>query len=178
MRKRKIALFANNKAGIEIASFFGNSHFDQIGALYLTAFNEETDQKIIKNINLESGKIFKGKEFLDSPDHIIWFQSQNFDAIVCVYWPWILKPEIFNYAKKTINFHPALLPTNRGWYPHVHNILDKSPAGVTLHEISKGADEGNIWVQKKVQISSLDTAKSLYLKLEHEIISLFKKIGK
>lgn len=175
MRKRKIALFANNKAGIEIAKFFGDSYFDEVGVIYLTAFNDETDKKIINSSKLENRKIFYGNEILDSKDHINWFQEQNFDAIVCVYWPWILKPEIFKYAKKTINFHPALLPINRGWYPHVHNILNKSPAGVTLHEISKGADEGNIWVQKKVEISPYDTAKSLYLKLQDEIIKLFKK---
>ena len=72
-----------------------------------------------------------------------------------------------------MNFHPALLPVNRGWYPHVHSLLDGSPAGVTLHQITEGADQGDIWVQKEVAIENKDTSKDLYLKLQKEIVDLF-----
>jgi len=66
------------------------------------------------------------------------------------------------------------LPVNRGWYPHVHSIIDGSKIGVTLHQISEGADEGDIWAQKHVEYDLMHTAKDLYKKLQDEIIDLFK----
>ena len=80
----------------------------------------------------------------------------------------------FQLAKQTINFHPSLLPMNRGWYPHVHNIIRNTRSGVTLHQISKKADEGKIWCQKEVKVNCTDTAKNLYDRLLIHIESLFK----
>ena len=66
--------------------------------------------------------------------------------------------EIFSSVETTVNFHPALLPINRGWFPHVHSLIDGSKAGVTLHQIAEGADTGLIWVQEEEKIISTDTA--------------------
>ena len=63
---------------------------------------------------------------------------------------------------------------NRGWYPHVHNIISNTRSGVTLHQISKKADEGKIWCQKEVKVNCTDTAKNLYDRLLRNIESLFK----
>jgi len=75
----------------------------------------------------------------------------------------------------TVNFHPALLPINRGWYPHVHNILDGSPAGVTLHAMDAGADTGPIWAQRMVEVRPTDVASTLYERLQDEIVDLFRE---
>ena len=82
-------------------------------------------------------------------------------------------------SKKTINFHPSLLPSYRGWYPHVYNIIENTQSGVTLHELNESADTGKIWIQKKVNQIPTDNAKDLYKRLQFEIVKLFKKkIGK
>ena len=60
----------------------------------------------------------------------------------------LLNKKLYSLSEKTINFHPSLLPSYRGWYPHVHNIIDKTQCGVTLHELNEGADTGKIWIQK------------------------------
>jgi len=65
--------------------------------------------------------------------------------MITVYWPWLIKKNYLNTCKNSINFHPAYLPKNRGWYPHVNNILDNSVPGVTLHKIDEGIDTGPIW---------------------------------
>jgi len=54
-------------------------------------------------------------------------------------------------------------------------LIDNSVSGVTLHAIDKNADTGPIWVQKEVSIIPTDTAKTIYLRLQKEIVTLFKE---
>ena len=46
---------------------------------------------------------------------------------------------------------------------------------MTLHEIDEGADTGPIIAQKAVAVRPTDTAKSLYDRLQVEIVALFKE---
>ena len=170
----RIALFANHAPGLEVAAFLAKrSKHDQVCALYVTGEKPENDKRIIETLNLEENKVFVGHEAILQPEHIEWFKNQKFDVIICVYWPWLLKNEIYKSATKTINFHPALLPVNRGWFPHVHSLIDGSKTGVTLHKIEEEADTGPIWAQKEVEIKPTDTAKEIYNRLQQEIVDLF-----
>ena len=170
--KTKIALFANHKPGLDIAKFLAHHESSVISVLYLPGENKENDKKIFNASNIDTSKVFYGNIAKD-PKHIDWFMKQKFDSIICVYWPWLLMKEIFSSVETTVNFHPALLPINRGWFPHVHSLIDGSKAGVTLHQIAEGADTGLIWVQEEEKIISTDTAKSLYLRLQKKIVKLF-----
>jgi len=170
----RIALFASHTPGLEVATFLAErAQHDQVCALYVTGEQPENDKSIIDTLNLEKEKVFIGHEAIMHPEHIEWFKNQKFDVIVCVYWPWLLKDEIYTSASKTINFHPALLPVNRGWFPHVHSLIDGSKTGVTLHKIEEAADTGAIWAQKEVEIKPTDTAKEIYNRLQREIVDLF-----
>ena len=168
--QKRIALFASHSAGREVAKFFSDSSAGEVVALYLP----DADPTISGSLSLPENRIFVGKSIFSEPSHVEWFSDQGIDAIVCVYWPWLLSPELFRLASVTVNFHPALLPVNRGWYPYVHSIIDGSPCGVTLHCIEECADTGRIWAQKEVLLRPEDTAKDIYLRLQAEIVSLFK----
>jgi len=171
----KIALFANHKPGVDIAAYFASiNNIDQIEAIYLPGVDENNDNTIISVSKIKHKNVFIGKEIIKSIDHIKWFKDQQFDAIICVYWPWLLSKEIFESVGITVNFHPALLPINRGWFPHVHSLIDGTKAGVTIHKIEDGADTGAIWAQEEVIIKPTDTAKSLYDTLQIRIVELFK----
>ncbi|HEX4298191.1 MAG TPA: formyltransferase family protein, partial [Devosia sp.] len=57
----------------------------------------------------------------------------------------IVPPAILDmFAGRAVNFHPALLPNYRGPSPYLGTILDGRDdcAGVTLHELTAGIDEG------------------------------------
>ena len=172
---RSIVLFASHRPGIEIADYFQRVSCDQVLALYLTGQDEKTDEAIISALKMPSERVFMGKSVLNDHGHFAWLAAQKVDAVVTVYWPYLLKKEVFRLAKKTVNFHPALLPINRGWYPHVHSLIDGSPSGVTLHALEIEADTGDIWAQKEVSILPTETAKDLYLRLQQEIVALFKE---
>lgn len=170
-----VALFANHKPGLKIAEFLSQcAPYDQVRALYLTGDNPSFDQEIIDALGIENERVFIGPDTVKDESHIAWLKEQDIDSLICVYWPWLLKDSIFSLAKKTINFHPALLPINRGWFPHVHSLIDGSKTGVTLHMIDEGADTGDIWAQNEVLIQPTDTAKEIYERLQDEIVSLFK----
>lgn len=174
-KKTRIALFANHAPGIEVARHLGEcSDQNEVVALYLPGVSPEHDSRIAAALRLERQQIFTGPDIIKQPKHVEWFQEQKFDFIICVYWPWLLRCEIFKAVGSTLNFHPALLPINRGWFPHVHSLIDGSQTGVTLHRIEEGADTGAIWAQQEVGIQPTDTAKEIYERLQLEIVSLFK----
>jgi methionyl-tRNA formyltransferase len=171
---RKIALLANHFPGVEISRFLASSREDSIHALYLVGEDSKFYDDTVQSSGVVNGNIFTGKDVFRDADHINWFKLQNFDAIICVYWPWILSSDFFSNIPITINFHPALLPVNRGWFPHVHSIIDGSQLGVTLHKLSEKADTGEIWVQKEIKVLETEDAKEIYDRLQTEIIELFK----
>ena len=175
-RPTSIALFANHNVGLEVAKFLATrSPNDQVCALFLTGEQPMNDKRIAKATGIKEERIFTGRDSLMEAETIELFRNQTFDVIICVYWPWLLKDEIFTSVAKTINFHPAFLPINRGWFPHVHSLIDGSKTGVTLHKIEDGADTGPIWAQKEVEIKSTDTAKEIYDRLQDEMVILFRE---
>lgn len=168
---KKIILMANDIPGIQIADYLNNCG-DKIVRLYLHDDNNlKYGDEIVEKSKCKN--IFRAKELKD-PKHLDSFKKEKADFIITVYWAYLLKPEIFNSVKDTVNFHPAFLPINRGWYPHVHSLIDNTKSGVTLHRIDEGADTGPIWVQKEIKISKYHTAKDHYDRLQSEIINLFK----
>mgnify|MGYP001381565212 CR=1 FL=1 len=172
--KTRVALCVNKNIGLKITQFLKNNEDTEICLLYLTGENKTHDSKIIKLSGVKNKNIFRGNEIYKTEKHINFFRKKKIDFLITVYWPWILQESFFQLAKQTINFHPSLLPMNRGWYPHVHNIIRNTRSGVTLHQISKKADEGKIWCQKEVKVNCTDTAKNLYDRLLRNIESLFK----
>lgn len=86
------------------------------------------------------------------------------------------KPFLDIFPKGCINLHPAYLPYNRGNYPNVWSIVEKTPAGVTLHYIDEGLDTGDIIAQEKVVVEMTDTGATLYRKLELAAVDLFQRM--
>ena len=167
-----IALMLSYDNGLDIAEFFSSRKFENIAAVY---FEEESDysEKVCSVLGIDAERVFYGKAVSSSSEHIDWIKEQDVDFVITVYWPWLLGNEYLAAIKDSVNFHPALLPVNRGWYPHVHSLIDQSPAGVTLHKISEGADEGDVWIQKEINIALNETAKDIYLRLQSDIVNLF-----
>lgn len=68
-------------------------------------------------------------------------------------------------SQKLYNIHFSLLPKYKGMFTSALPILHgETHSGVTLHEIDKGIDTGDIIAQTKFEIGSDSTACDLYLK--------------
>ena len=89
------------------------------------------------------------------------------DAIFSFYYRKILCQGILDSAAEgAFNLHGSLLPKYRGRCP-VNWVLihGEKETGVTLHEMVRKADAGDIVVQKKVPIEEKDTALTLFDKI-------------
>jgi methionyl-tRNA formyltransferase len=87
----------------------------------------------------------------------------------------ILKPKILERFKQpVINLHISYLPWNRGADPNFWSFLEKTPSGVSIHQIDQGIDTGAIYAQSEVQHDlEKETLASSYGKLTNEIEGLF-----
>ena len=84
------------------------------------------------------------------------FLSLEFDKII--------NPSKF-LSKKLYNLHFSLLPAYKGMYTSAWPILNcEKYTGVTLHEIDRGIDTGNIITQEKIYLNSTETVQTLYKK--------------
>lgn len=174
-KKNKLVLFLNDIVGLETIKTI-KSHDDEVGFLFV---HEEDKAKlrdeIISESNLATDKIFFGKD-IEKEEVLEKIRNYNPDMFITCYWAYLLKSNAFQIPKfGCLNFHPALLPHNRGWYPSAYPFLNNTPAGVTLHLVDEGADTGPIVSQKKIEISPNEDSGDLYKKSQKNMIELFKE---
>ena len=171
----KLVLFADNKVGGECTRFLLEEHRDLVGLIVLT------DKKNYLNDLL--------KEY-DYPDESILFwddlsqDGKTFnnllryqpDIFILAWWPKLLKSNLINIPHLgCLNFHPSLLPYNRGKHPNFWSIVEETPFGVTLHFIDEKVDQGRIAFQQEIPYDWEDNGESLYRKSIESIVLLFKE---
>ena len=91
--------------------------------------------------------------------------AKKYDVIFSLHCKQIFPDEIVKNTR-CINVHPGLNPFNRGWYPQVFSIVNKLPAGATIHLMNEDIDAGDIIVQQKVQVTETDTSLDVYEKVQ------------
>lgn len=85
-------------------------------------------------------------------------------------WDWLLnlwgghifRPALLHKADRSLNIHPSLLPVGRGRDPVVWALREGQPAGVSLHVIAPGVDEGDVWYQEAVPYAPNETGGVVY----------------
>ena len=169
----RVILMANDSPGVQVAEYLAGRD-ERIVRLYLhDPDRRRRGEEIVAAAGAD--EVFAASALRD-PDHVAALHAPAADFIVTVFWAHLLPAEVLAAASRgTVNFHPSLLPRNRGWFPHVHNIVDGSPAGVTLHAMDIGADTGAVWAQREVPQEPSDTALTLYLRLQSAIVGLFRE---
>jgi methionyl-tRNA formyltransferase len=93
------------------------------------------------------------------------------DYLISVYYRNIINEKILKLVLgRAMNLHPSLLPKYRGTKSSVWAIINgERYTGISFHYMTKGVDEGNLILQRRVKIQESDTAFSLY----HKLITLF-----
>ncbi len=115
-------------------------------------------------------------QVLDSIDSLIELEP---DIIFSInYWKTISEPHIRAVKEGIINIHHSYLLKYRGRYSTswaiANSLKNNNTHGTTLHYITPKLDEGPIIDSYKCTISPLDTAESLFTKVEQLAFKMFK----
>ncbi len=123
---------------------------------------------LLKDIIKDLGHNFTIKEDKLSKDIVA-------DFIISFGYRYIIKENIISrFENKIINLHISYLPYNKGADPNLWSFLEDSKKGVSIHQMTKDLDSGDILLQKEVFFNDFDTLKTSYDKLINEIVVLFK----
>jgi methionyl-tRNA formyltransferase len=171
----RIVCLCNNWVGWQVLQWLSDHGQEIVGVVvHRTEAGKCLDQ--ILSVAASAGSIVLEDSSVSEPAGLERIQSCKADMAVSVLFRNILRqPFLDLFPKGCINLHPAFLPYNRGAYPNVWSILEKSPAGVTLHYIDEGLDTGDVIAQEKVMVEMTDTGGTLYRKLELAAVELFKQ---
>lgn len=112
-------------------------------------------------------EVFQPVKLRNNPEAVEQLRSYNADMFVVAAFGQILTEEVLNMPKYgCINIHASLLPAYRGAAPIQWAILDGlKETGVTIMQMDKGIDTGDILMQETLAIESTDTGESLFDKL-------------
>lgn len=95
--------------------------------------------------------------------------AMNADFIVTAAYGQFLPTKFLNSAKiAAVNVHGSLLPKYRGGAPIQYSLINgDKKTGITIMEMVKKMDAGDIYAQKAIKIEPDDTAGSLFEKLSY-----------
>lgn len=169
----RILFFGNNLVGYRILNWLKGQNEKIVGLVLHPENRQKYGREIAEISGLSPNYIFFADQ-LEQDNTLSEIHNLQADIGLSIFFGYILQPRLFEMLPKgCLNLHPALLPYNRGSFPNVWSIIDKTPAGVTLHYVDKGIDTGDIVAQKEVLVLPTDTGESLYQRLEDSCFDLF-----
>ena len=137
----------------QMYDFFGPIDFIRMCWRYLLAkLSGENLKKLCKqnNIAVCEAKNPNSANFIDH------WQKQGIDVLVSVAAPYKFKEKLLKLAKiDCINIHHAKLPRYQGMMPNFWQMYHQEKnAGVTVHRMNEGIDQGDILLQKEVPVEA------------------------
>lgn len=171
-----VLLLANNWPGLQVTEYLRAQGENIVGLGVHALDKQRLTPEIVAASGVSPDRIFEGPA-LRQADTVQRIREWNPQIIVGAFWGYILKPEVIDIPPLgCINMHPGYLPYNRGMNPNVWPIVERTPAGVTIHYVDAGIDTGDIIARREVPILPTDTGGTLYDRTLVEIVELFKEI--
>lgn len=167
-----VICFVNNRLGWQAVELLARRG-EQMAALVLhPAERRRFGDAIIAAAGVPPERVFDAAR-LREPAVVDALAALRADVGLSVLFGYKLAPEVFGmFPNGCFNLHPGLLPHGRGADPNAWAIIDREPAGATLHWIDAGIDTGDVVAQRPVAVEPTDTGESLYRRLEGACIEL------
>lgn len=170
----RILYLGNNWVGLEVLKWLKGRGDEIAGLVVHPPEQQRHAEAIVQASGVPSPRVFLGS-CIHEPSTQQAIAALAPDLGVSVLFGYRLKPEILRlFPRGVINLHPSLLPYNRGEHPNIWSIVDRTPAGVSLHYVNEELDAGDLIAQREVPVGPTDTGASLYRKLEHAAVALFQ----
>ncbi|HIE15387.1 MAG TPA: phosphoribosylglycinamide formyltransferase [Bacteroidales bacterium] len=127
--------------------------------------------------------VFNRKDLYETDAIVRLLNRFSPDLIVLSGFLWLIPENIIDlWYGKIINIHPALLPKygGKGMYGmHVHRAVKnacETVSGITIHQVNKQFDKGQIIFQKKCTISETDTPEDIAEKVHQLEYRFFPEV--
>jgi methionyl-tRNA formyltransferase len=170
-----VVLLANNRVASEVACCIRDQGDDIVALVLHPAERRKFGDEIIRASDVTPSAIYDGTRIND-PKILAALAAHAPDIGVSVSFGYLLRRPVLDlFPRGCVNLHPAFLPYNRGANPNIWSIVDRTPAGVTIHYIDEGVDTGDIIAQTQIPVEVVDTGETLYHKLEQASTDLFRR---
>lgn len=99
------------------------------------------------------------------------------DLVISYNYNYMIDGQVIDRMEGSIlNLHISYLPWNRGFSPNIWSFIDRTPQGVTIHQLNEGLDKGKILYQERCCFDAKEeTFATSYDKLNQMIVALFQK---
>jgi len=175
MKDFGIAVFADKEVGKKTVGYLLENYPYHIKYLVLTDKYSKIYRLAI-DLGFDKNSIFYS-ENLYSKNLLDKIKKINIDYILLAWWPFIVKSPILSLPKiGVLNFHPSLLPYNRGKHYNFWTIVEETPFGVSIHFADKSVDAGDVIFQKTIKKTWEDNGKTLYEKAQQAMFDLFAEV--
>lgn len=169
----RILFMGNNWVGWQVAAWLHQQKAEVVGIVLHPEDRRKFGTELLHCFADMNVPIFDAST-LRTPATLDAIRALDADLGLSVFLGYILKPDFLRiFPQGVLNLHPSYLPYNKGAHPNVWSIVDKTPAGVTLHFIDEGVDTGDVVARLLVPVEPVDTAATLYRKLEVASVNLF-----
>lgn len=168
----RLALFASGPVSLEVAR--GMTARGVVPAVMVTdqAFRSLQDECGERDLDRVAVRLQAESETDESIARVI--KSAEIDVAILAWWPHIIREPLLSAPKRGfLNFHPSLLPLNRGKHTTFWNLVEDVPFGVTIHWLDDKIDNGPIAFQRSIAKSWEDNSETLYRRAQAELVSLF-----
>jgi methionyl-tRNA formyltransferase len=171
----RILYLGNNWMAWKVLEWLRETEEEVAGLVLHPPNNRKYGEEIIAMAGLDPERVVDGSQ-LGQAAVIEAIRQMKPDIGISVSFGQLLRQDFLSIMPSgCVNLHTSLLPYNRGANPNVWSIVNRTPAGVTLHYIDSGIDTGDIIAQRAVEVTPADTGETLYRKLERASVELFKE---
>lgn len=171
----KIFFMGNNWLGWQALAWLRERGADVVGLALHPQERRRYGDEILAAAKLPPERIFDASRLREAAVQRA-VAALSPDMGLAVLLGYILAPEFLSvFGRGVVNLHPSFLPFNRGAHPNVWSIVDRTPAGATLHHVDAGVDTGDIIGQARTEVLAEDTGETLYHKLERTALALLQR---
>lgn len=172
----KVVVFANNRVGLRgLEILRADPDTTVVGLVVHPPERRRYGDEILAASGLPPERVLTADRLKKDPDALDALRSFGAEMGVSLLYGYILPKAVLDlFARGCVNLHPSMLPYNRGANTNVWAIVDRTPAGATLHLLDPGVDTGPILAQREVPVLPTDTGASLYHRQEEACLELLR----
>src|SRR5688572_6340581 len=126
---RRVLLLANNWVGWKVADWLRREGEEIVALVIHPPEKRKFGRELVESAVVPPERIFDGST-LRSAATLSALRALEPEIGVSALFDYLLRPEVLDSLPEgCVNIHPSYLPWNRGQYPNVWSIVERTPAG-------------------------------------------------